>query len=307
LGLSENNLFMALGQFGLSHELFGETLLPVGTLYDTFIRRGLDAFFYGCYSGSKFVVVGTPSGITLSGEGGAHQSLGSQSIGTEMPGLRAYEPCFGRELEWIFMDALEKVRSRQCSTYLRLSTKAIDQDLFPASADAKAETWLREQVIRGAYRILNRSGDDGYEPGRNVVNLFAAGVLVPEAIAASNRLLQEGVLANVINVTGPGPLYQDFQSSRSRNPGGMSRTSHVEKLLAASESPAPAVTLIDDHPHTLAWIGGALGAPVYPMGVSAFGQSGDCRDLYREYGLDAESIVAVCRRALGKTGGEGGG
>ena len=299
LGLSENNLFMALGQFGLARELFGEVLFPVGTLYDPFVRRGLDAFFYSCYSGGKFIVVGTPSGITLAGEGGAHQSLGSQSIGTEMPGLRSYEPCFGQELEWIFLDALEQVRLGRASTYFRLSTKAIDQGLFPAPATPAAE--LRLAVIRGGYRMVDRSGVAGYSPGRNTVTIFAVGVLVPEAIQAGERLLEEGILANVINVTGPGPLYQDFQACRGHGGAGH-RVSHIETLVPPADRVAPVITLIDDHPHTLAWVGGALGARSYPLGVTAFGQSGSCRDLYREYGLDAASVVAIARRALGRNG-----
>lgn len=295
LGISENNLFMALGQFGLTHELFGELTLPVGTLYDPFVRRGLDAFFYGTYSGSRFIVVGTPSGITLAPEGGAHQSLGSQSIGTEMPELEAYEPCFGRELEVIFLHALEQVVERRSSAYLRLSTRAIDQALLAAPEDATAaEAWSR-QVVRGGYRLSGSAGEAGYDPVRNVINLFAVGVVVPEALAAQAELRREGIFANVINVTGPGPLYRDFQVCRL---GHRSGESHLETLIPAAERSVPVVTICDDHPHALAWIGGALGARTYPIGVTRFGQSGSRSDLYREYGLDARQIVEVCRTAL---------
>lgn len=302
LGLSESNLFMALSQFGLSHELFGEMLLPVGTLYDPFIRRGLDAFFYGPYSGSKFIVAGTPSGITLAPEGGAHQSIGTQSIGTEMPELNSYEPCFGQEVEWIFLHALEEIRERRRSTYLRLSTRAIDQSLFHLPRDPSSRARLREHVIRGAYRLIDRTDEENYKPGENVVNLFVAGALVPEAIASSNLLLSRGIFVNVFNLTGPGPLYRDFQAVRSLERALPGETSHLEDLVMEQERAAPAVTLIDDHPHTLAWIGGALGSKVYPLGVSRFGQSGSRTDLYREYGLDTDHIVDTCQHALGSAG-----
>lgn len=297
LGVSENNLFMALGQFGLSHELFDQMLLPIGTLYDPFLRRGLDAFFYGAYSGSKFIVVGTPCGITLAPEGGAHQSIGTQSIGTEMPALDSYEPCFGQEFEWLFMHALDGLVSKRSSAYFRLSTKQVEQKMFPLPNNSMLTAKLRLQIIRGAYRIVDRSSEPGYDVDKSIVNLFACGALVPEAIHASDRLLQEGLFVNVINVTGPGPLYRDFQDERSYRRIGRKKISHLETLFSESEVRAPAVTLIDDHPHTLAWIGSALGTKVFPMGVTQFGQSGNSLDLYKDYGLDVDSICATCHRA----------
>jgi pyruvate dehydrogenase E1 component len=298
LGISENNLFMALGQFGLTQELFGELLLPVGTLYDPFIRRGLDAFFYGTYSGARFIVVGTPSGLTLAAEGGAHQSLGSQSIGTEMPDLDAYEPCFGAELEWILLHALGQLSQRGRSSYLRLSTRPVDQALFPMPTDATATEQLRQDVLRGAYRLPSVAASGRDNEDRKVVNLFATGAVLPEAIEAAALLAAEGIGLNVINVTGPGPLYRDFQRCRVEAPEAGGEESHLERLVPAAERARPVVTLADDHPHSLAWIGGALGATVHPLGVSRFGQSGSRVDLYRDYGLDAAAVVAACRRAL---------
>lgn len=290
LGISENNLFMALGQLGLTRELFGELLIPIGTLYDPFVRRGLDAFYYGVYSGSRFIVVGTPSGITLAPEGGAHQSLGCQSIGTEMPDLDSYEPCFGMELEWILLHSVREVVERRRSCYLRLSTRPVDQGLFPKTNSETETDVLRDSVIAGAYRIVDRSSSDGYDPVRNVVNIFACGAVLPNAIEASSMLLDEGLRVNVFNITGPGPLFRDYHESRR-----LGSVCHLESLLGVEERGAPAVTLIDDHPHALAWIGGLLGSVVHPLGVARFGQSGNLIDLYREYGLDAAAIAEACR------------
>ena len=211
LGISEINLFMALGQLGLSQEINGNLLFPIGTLYDCFVPRGLDAFYYGVYSGSRFIVVGTPSGITLSPEGGAHQSTITGSIGIELPGIAAYEPCFGQELEWILLAGLENLRTRRHSTYLRLTSKPVDQSLLPLPAEADERERLRQQVIRGAYRLVDRRREAGYAPGKNAVDIFAVGAMVAEAVAASRQLAAHGVLANVFNVTGAGPLYREFQ------------------------------------------------------------------------------------------------
>ena len=299
LGISENNLFIALGQLGLSYEMNGEMLFPIGTLYDPFMRRGLDAFVYSVYAGAKFILVGTPSGVTLGPEGGAHQSLITPSIGVELPELAFYEPCFGQELEWIVLDAMEKVRLRQESSYLRLTSKRIDQGLFTPPSDPDALERLRQQTIAGAYRLVDRSHETEYQPGANVVHVVACGAVVPEAIEASAELLDEGVFANVINVTGPGPLYRRFQESiRS----AMDATPDAEPFFAdvvpLEDRKAPVVTVADGHPHSLAWIGGALNTTIFPLGVAAFGQSGTPSELYEEYRIDAKSIVAASFAAL---------
>jgi pyruvate dehydrogenase E1 component len=300
LGLSENNLFMCLGQLGLSYEMNGELLFPIGTLYDPFVRRGLDAFMFSIYSGSRFIVVGTPSGLTLGPEGGSHQSQITPTIGVELADLAFYEPCFGQELEWIILSALESIRRREESTYLRLTTKPADQGLFRMPSDPAAVEKLRRQVIAGAYRLVDLSGETGYEPGANVVNVFASGAIVPEAAEASRKLQEEGVFANVINVTGPGPLYSAFQSStRDATASGGGGRPFLSDIIPFTDRSAPAVTVADGHPHGLAWIGAALATTTIPLGATSYGQSGAPEDLYREYGIDASSIMAACYHALG--------
>lgn len=299
LGISEINLFMVLGQLGLSQEVNGNLLFPIGTLYDCFVPRGLDAFYYGLYAGSKFIVVGTPSGITLAPEGGAHQSTITGSIGIELPGISAYEPCFGQELEWILLAGLENIRTRSGSTYLRLTSKPVDQALLSVPVDADTQGRLRQQVIRGAYRLVDRRAEAGYRSGKNVVHLFASGALVPEAVAASRQLMDEGVFANVFNVTGAGPLYREFQNALHAALSGDKQPAHLlEELVPAAERNAPVVTVVDGHPHSLAWIGAALHARTFPLGVVGFGQSGTVSELYGEYQIDAANIQLACQKAL---------
>jgi len=300
LGISENNLFTCLGQLGLTFEMTGELLFPIGTVYDPFVRRGLDSFMVSVYSGARYIVVGTPSGVTLGPEGGSHQSVITPAIGIGLPDLAYYEPCFGQELEWILLSALDKIRTRVESTYLRLTTKPADQSLFTPPSDPAELEQLRQQVIAGAYRLVDRSGEDGYAPGENVVNVFACGAMVPGAIDASNQLLEEGVFANVINVTGPGPLYSTFQDSvhQSMKTGERDKP-FLDGVLSPEERHVPIVTVIDGHPQTLAWLGAALAAPTFPLGVTRYGQSGTPEDLYREYEIDSTSVMAASFDALG--------
>lgn len=302
LGISENNLCLMLGQLGLAQELHGELLLPIGTVYDPFVARGLDALIYGIYSGGRFVIAGTPSGVTLSPEGGAHQSTITPSIGLALPGLVAYEPCFAKELEWILLDGLRAIcdRAHGESLYLRLTTRTVDQSLLPLPDDPEALERLRRGVLGGAYRLLDRSGEAGYAPGENVVHILASGAVVPEAIEAASTLLAEGVFANVINVTSADRLYRGYQASlhAALAGSGFPDAGPLGEIIPRAERTAPIVTVQDGHPHALAWVGGAIGARVFPLGVTRFGESGTRDDLYRACAIDAGSIVEAALLSL---------
>ena len=287
LGISENNLFMALGQLGLTEELFGSTLIPIGTLYDPFVRRGLDALFFGVYSGAKFIMIGTPSGISLSPEGGLHQSLITPSIGMEMPELDYYEPAFGKELEWIFLNGMNNVSNRISSLYLRLTTSRLNQDLFSEYNNNKDMELLREDVINGAYLFNSNISNDSTE---YKVNLFSMGAMFSEVVEAQKELLKEGISSNLINITGPGPLYRNFHNNSLNG-------SHLLKILG-NHTNLPSLSIIDGHPHALSWIGSALGVKSISLGITEFGQSGDQKDLYEYYGLDKNSIQEAVYKIL---------
>lgn len=298
LGISEMNLFLLLGQLGLAFDLSHEQLLPVGTVYDPFVCRGLDAFIYSLYSGARFVIAGTPSGITLSAEGGAHQSTITSSIGFELPGLEYAEPAYARALEWVFCDSLRRVSAPDGSaSYLRLSTRPVDQGPFLAALERLGEETLRAQVVAGGYRLV----DAGPATGRPLVHLAGAGAVLVEVVAAAAALEEEGVAANVIDLTVPGRLYHGWRSSlraatrRARMP---IEQHHLGLLLPESERSAPIVTVHDASSHALAWLGSVFGSPAVPVGVDGFGQSGSREELYRAHDLDTESIVNTALIAL---------
>ncbi len=285
LGIAEHNLFLLLGALGLTRELSGVTLLPVGTLYDPFVPRGLDALYHALYSGARFVVAATPSGVSLSPEGGAHQSVITPGIGVALPAIGYFEPAFAREVEWILLDALAGLAGGTGeSLYLRLSTKPVDQSLAPPPS---AE--YRERVLRGGYRLVDARGEPGWDPEANGVHLFAAGAMVTEAVEAGRVLRERGVLANVFVVTSPDRLYRGLQSPRP----------YLEELVSADEEGVPVVSVLDGHSHALAFIGAALGVPQLPLGVDDFGQSGTRADLYRHYGIDAAAIARAAATLLG--------
>jgi pyruvate dehydrogenase E1 component len=303
LGISEMNLFMWLCQFGLAGELLGEPLIPIGTVYDPFICRALDGLIYGLYSGARFILVGTPSGISLSAEGGAHQSTVTPSLGIELPGLVTYEPAFGQEVAWALLAGIEACLAGPSghSTYLRLTTRPIDQaEAAPVLARLGRAAW-REHVLAGGYRLLEaREIDPDLRPDAPVVEIVVSGALVPEAVAAARYLVAEEAAANVIVLTSPGRLFGDMQTGRLKASRGASLDDggHAAILFPAEERRAPIVAVADAAPHALAFLGSVYGAPVVPLGVSTFGQSGTIPDLYRAAGIDADHIIEAALVAL---------
>jgi pyruvate dehydrogenase E1 component len=288
LGISETNLLMMLGQLGLSTEMTGEPLLPIGTIYDPFVARALDAYIYGLYSGSRFILVGTPSGVTLAPEGGAHQSVVTPALGLALPQVVYWEPCFGLEVEWVMLEALRSLQrdSDPESAYIRLSTAPIDQSLLQLT-NREA---LRQRVLSGAYTLIERNFERGCSPGHNMVEIWATGVMVPEAINASVELFRDGVFANVVNCVSPDLVYRRWQEAvhagRWTPPQG--------------RASVPVVTVVDGHPSALAWIGSMFGVNAWPLGVTRFGQSGTVPELYRAAQIDAEAISIASFAALGR-------
>jgi len=286
LGIAENNLFIALAALGLTGPLFGERLFPVGTLYDPFIARGLDALNYACYQDARFLLVATPSGLTLGPEGGAHQSINAPVIGMAQPGLDTYEPAFADETAVLMAHAFARIQAKDgCSTYLRLSTRAIAQ---PERTDV---AW-RQGVVDGAYWLK--------PPGPEArLALVYSGALAPEALAAFEALAEDMPEAGLLAVTSADVLHRDWTASgRARWTGEARRSSTIETLLAPMHRDAGLVTLTDGAPLALSWLGSVRGQRVRALGLEAFGQSGDLPDLYGKYRLDAEAVLDACADLL---------
>jgi pyruvate dehydrogenase E1 component len=283
LGIAEQNLFLLLSALGLSHSLNGARLLPVGTVYDPFVNRGLDALIYGCYQDARFLLVSTPSGLTLAPEGGQHQSVNTPLIGIAQDRLASYEPAFADELAILLRWAFEHMQKPNGSAvWLRLSTRGLEQPdrvLDPAA------------VIAGGYWVAPPA-----EGAR--IAIAYQGPVAPEAMAAFVVLREEEPGAGLLAVTSPDRLHAGWLSARRQARAGRPEPSAIEQLLAPLASRAALVTVLDGHPAAHAWLGGVRGQPVIPLGVDRFGQGGDVPDLYGEYGLDEDAILDACAEAL---------
>jgi pyruvate dehydrogenase E1 component len=298
LGIAEMNLFIALSALGLSHAINGERLLPIGTLYDPFIARGLDALNYACYQDARFILVATPSGITLSPEGGAHQSIAEPLIGMAQDGLAAFEPAFVDELAVILSFALDYIQragdgeisernwlrdETGGAVYLRLSTRPVEQiarDMTPA---------LRQAIVDGAYWLR--------EPGPNCQVVVAySGAVAPEAIQAVGLMAEDRRDVGLLAVTSADRLNAGWTAAwRARERGLVHARSHIERLFAGLPRHCGIVSVVDAHPATLGWLGAVNGHRVRPLGVEHFGQTGSIAELYRHYGIDANAIIAAAQ------------
>ncbi len=292
LGIAESNLFTLLAALGLSGPLFGSRLLPIGTVYDPFICRGLDALNYACYQDARFILVATPSGLTLAPEGGAHQSIYTPLIGMGQPSLTAFEPAHVDELAEMLRWSFEHLQDDDGgSVYLRLSTRPI------AQPEREMTSELAQAVLDGAYWLV--------PPGAGAeLAIVACGAIVPEAIEAHRQIVEDIPGAGLLVVTSPDRLHRGWLRGQRAN-GGPKRPSHIEQLLGGLDPRAGLVTVLDGHPATLSWLGAVAGHTVMPLGVEAFGQSGDIGDLYRVYGLDADAILGAAARLCVRMGPRG--
>jgi pyruvate dehydrogenase E1 component len=285
LGIAESNLFLMLAAAGLSGDLFGERLFPIGTLYDPFIARGLDALNYACYQDARFILVATPSGITLGPEGGAHQSINPPLIALGQPGLRHYEPAYADELAAMMEEGFRLIDDPSGeSTYLRLSTRSIRQ------IERANGNW-REDALKGGYWLR--------EPGSgSEAAIVAMGAVMPEALAAWEELGEDIPGLGLLSVTSPDLLHRAWTAAQSARWEGERRPSHIEQLLSALAPSAGLVTIADAAPASLSWLGGVRGQRVAPLGVERFGQTGSLADLYAAYRLDGSAITEAVAEIL---------
>jgi pyruvate dehydrogenase E1 component len=284
LGIAEQNLFLLLGAAGLAHALTGARLLPIGTVYDPFVNRGLDALIYACYQDARFLLVSTPSGITLAPEGGQHQSVNTPLIGMAADRLASFEPAHVDELALLLRHAFAHMQAPDGSAvWLRLSTRQIAQPervLDPAA------------VIAGGHWAVVPA------PGARIA-LAYQGPVAPEAMEAFAELRTEEPGAGLLAITSPDRLHAGWLAAqRARRAGERGAVAHVERLLAPLAPGAALVSVLDGHPATHAWLGAVRGQRVVPLGPDRFGQGGDIPDLYRVYGMDTDAILNACAQAL---------
>nr|MBA3906781.1 pyruvate dehydrogenase [Pseudonocardiales bacterium] len=282
LGIAEVNLVSLLGELGATWSRWGEPVLPIGTLYDPFVTRALEPWSFGVYGGGQSILIGTPAGVTLAAEGGAHQSIITPSVGIEQPGVVAFEPAFVQDFEWCMLDALSRLgRPDGSSSYFRLTSRVIDQALADVPADPAARERRRRQVVAGGYARRRTPRPD--------VTLVGMGALMPEVLAAADRLDAMGIAADVVCVTSADRLYR---AVRARTGHGAGDAAILDQVLPADRA-TPMVTVLDGHPHSLAFLASVRNVPSVNLGVTEFGQTGTLQDMYRLHGIGTDAQITA--------------
>lgn len=291
LGIAEVNLVGLLGELGATWSRWGERLIPIATLYDPFVLRALEPWSYGMYAGGQSILVGTPSGVTLAPEGGAHQSITTPSIGLEQPACVAWEPAFAQDLEWCFLHAMDNVGvAGGTSAYFRLSTRTIDPELASPPTHPVLAERRRRHAVAGGYRITQ------HQPAKEEVTLVGVGAMMPEVVKASRVLEAQGVVAGVVCLTSPDLVFRSFQGRKGTT---VNSASDIAEVLFPQTSPAPIVAVMDGHPHTLAFLAALRGDSIRCLGVTEFGQSSDLCDAHALHQLDVDAIVDAALTMVG--------
>jgi len=282
LGIAENNLFLLLASLGISDKIFGKRIIPIGTIYDTFISRGLDALNYATYIDARFILVGTPSGVTLSHEGGAHQSIITPNIGISQPNLVYYEPCYADELNFLLFWAFNFIQDKNgSSVYFRLSTKKLEQPDRQLSQEQKIS------IIQGCYWLKPPKDE-------NSIIIVCVGVLVEEVQKFIKNSMEDNLNIGVLLVISPDKLYKDWETSKKQS----NKVSFIEKTLLRINKDNALITIIDGHSSALSWLGSVCGHKVYPLGVDEFGQSGELKEVYEYSDIDFKSIIDRIAKVL---------
>jgi pyruvate dehydrogenase E1 component len=283
LGIAEVNLVGLLAELGATFSRDGQPLLPIGTIYDPFLMRCYEPWAFGIYAGGQSILIGTPSGVTLGPEGGAHQSIVTPSAALGQPGCTYWEPAFTQDLEWCLLAALSRLgRADGGSAYFRLSTRPIDQTLAALPSDQAVRDQRRQDVVDGGYRLR-------VSPRAAQVTVCAVGSIVVEALAAADELESSGIATDVVCLTSPDLVFRALEARQGLRGG----SSQILDRLFPPERSSAIVGVIDGHPHALSFLGSVSVTPSTALGVTEFGQSGDITDLYPHHGIDSETIVGA--------------
>jgi pyruvate dehydrogenase E1 component len=172
---------------------------------------------------------------------------------------------------------------------------------------------VREEVLLGAYYLIDYRGYAGYEPGDNVVNIFSMGSPTTEAIKASEALLAKGIYANVIVVTSPDLLcgIQGHENDYGylKDALGVNSNLHVHpteqingsEFVTVAGRRVPIVSVHDGEAGLLDNLGSIVGVRQESLAVRHHSKCGTPKDIYAYHNIDWESVVNACGKVLAET------
>lgn len=225
----------------------------------------------------------THAGITVGEDGATHQMLEDISLMRGLPTMRVLVPADASATR-----ACLKLAAHEWGpVYIRMGRFPVE-DVYPADIEVSFEG---ANILRDGTKTQDTNASTNTNPSTSTntnasdITLFACGVEVAEALAAANKLAQEGISTTVVDVYCIKPINKDVIVEAAKKSGK--------------------VMIIEEHS-----INGGLGSAVeevlsenYPMpckrlGMETFGTSAPGDVLLKHFGLDADGIVRSVKKFL---------
>ncbi|MFH9174251.1 transketolase [Streptomyces albogriseolus] len=240
--------------------------LPFASTFAAFLTRAHDFVRMASVSGSGLNLVGSHAGVAIGQDGPSQMGLEDLAMMRAVHGSTVLYPCDANQTARLVaaMAGLEGIR------YLRTSRGGSPVIYGPD-----------EEFPVGGSKVLRSSGQDR-------LTLVAAGVTVPEALAAADALADAGIAVRVVDLYSVKPV-------------------DVETLRTAAEETGCLMTVEDHHPE--GGLGDAVaeafgdGRPVprlVRLAVRNMPGSASPGEQLHAAGIDADSIATACRLLVGE-------
>ena len=228
-----------------------------GRVYDQ-IRQSI------AYSGKNVKICASHAGLTLGEDGATHQILEDIGLMKMLPGMTVINTCDYNQTK----AATIAIAEHEGPVYLRFGRPVVP--IF--MPDYKEEKF---EIGKG---ILLTEGTD--------VTIVATGHLVWEALQASEKLEEQGISAEVINIHTIKPLDEEIILKSVQKTGCIVTAEEHNHLGGLGESVARVLAL--HHPTPQEFV----------ATNDTFGESGTPAQLMEKYGLNSDTIVAKALKVM---------
>ena len=209
-------------------------------------------------------VCATHAGITVGEDGASHESIEDIAIMRSIPNMTVLVPADGIEAEQMVLEAARVYGPM----YVRLGRSAV-----PTIFDEN----YKFEIGKG---VVVREGNDA--------TIIACGIMVYEAIKASEELALEGINTRVINMSTIKPIDKELIINAARETKAI--VTAEEHSIIGGLGSAVSEVVSEECP-----------VVVKKVGVNdSFGESGTPAELLKKYGLTSNDIVKAVKEAITK-------
>lgn len=258
MGIAEQNLMGTAAGLAASGKIpFASTfaVFASGRAFEI-IRNSI------CYPKLNVKVCATHAGITVGEDGASHQAIEDLSLMRSLPNMTVLNPADAVSANALLNEIVEY----DGPVYVRLGRAKV-----PVIYDQNTKFTIGKGMEV-------KSGND--------VTIIATGILVDEAMKASEELAKEGISARVIDIHTIKPIDKDIIIKAAKETKGII-TAEEHNIIGGLGS-AVAEVLVENYP-----------AKLKRVGINdTFGESGKPDELMKKYGLTFENIVSKAKEIL---------